>query len=374
MSSDNRTESATPKRRAETRKKGQVARSTEITSVAVLFTALAVLNSRAGDMVNQYAAVTRSAFLQVGAPQERPEALLALAASLVSSGMLALAPLAGAVAIAGISSNLLQVGPLLSADVLKPDFNRINPVAGIKRLWSTRVLVELVKAAAKASVLGFVAYQVIRERFWIVVGLQAASPEGVLAGLGGILLEVGQKCGLALLVMAVADYAYQRHSHEEGMKMSKDQIKEETRQSEGDPHVKSKLRALQRKFATRRMMQSVPHADVVVTNPTHFAVALEYKPPKMQAPVVVAKGQELVAAQIRRVAAEHGVPVVENPPLARGLYASVEIGSSIPPTMYQAVAEVLAFIYRLREEKNGSTRDTLSATHRGAEERETPWL
>lgn len=345
----------------------------ELTSVGVLFAGLVVLNAKGGELLAQYAGVARGAFLQVGVRHEQPEAVLSLAGNLLVASLLAIAPLVAATALAGISINLVQVGPLFSAQALKPDLARINPLTGIKRLWSNRILVELAKATAKAAVLAFIAYQVVKERFWMVVGFQSTTPEGALAGLGSIILEIGQKCGLALLAMAVADYAYQRRSHEEGLKMSREEIREEMRQGEGDPHVKNKIRQLQRRFAARRMMHSVPQADVVVTNPTHYAVALEYKPQKMQAPVVTAKGQMLVAQQIRRVAEEHGVPVVENPPLARALYGSVEIGSAIPPALYQAVAEVLAFIYRLREEKKAVSQG-VAPWSGGTEEREAPWL
>ncbi len=349
MAGDNRTEKPTGKRRSEARSKGQVARSTEITSVAVLFAGMLMLNSRAPELLNQYATVTRQAFLQLAVRGERPEALLSMAMTLLVSSAMVIAPLVLAVAVAGMALNVVQVGPMFSAQVLKPDLAKLNPIAGLRRLWSPRIFMELLKSGAKLGVMGFIAYQVIREQYWMLVGLQAASPTGALATIGSIMLEIGEKCGVALLVMAVADYLYQKRSHESSLMMTKEEVKEEAKQQEGNPQVKGKIRTLQRQLARSRMMQAVPHADVVVTNPTHYAVALEYKTAKMQAPVVTAKGQMLVAENIKRVAKEHGVPVIENPPLARALYASVEIGDAIPPEMYKAVAEVLAFIYRLRQ-------------------------
>ncbi len=353
MAGDNRTEQPTSRRRSEARGKGQVARSAEITSVGVLFAGLLMLNSRAPELLRQYMAVTREAFLQIGARDQRPEAMLSLAMTLLASSAMVIAPLVLAVTVSSVGLSLVQVGPMFSTEVIKPDLGKLNPVQGIKRLWSPRILMELAKASVKVAIMGFVAYQVIAEKYWMVVGLQAASPEGSLVILGNIILEIGQKCGIALLVMAVADYVYQRRSHESSLKMTKQEVKEESRQSEGDPQIKSRIRSLQRQMASKRMMQSVPHADVVVTNPTHFAVALEYKPDKMQAPLVTAKGQNLIAEQIKRVAREHGVPVVENPPLARALHRSTEIGDSIPQDLYQAVAEVLAFIYRLKHPERG---------------------
>ncbi len=331
-----------------------MARSVEITSVAALFVALMMMNSRAPEMLKQYAAVTRGAFLQIADRSDRPEALFSLAITMLVSSLLVVAPMVLAVALAGVAMNVVQVGPMFSTEVLKPKLGKLNPITGLRRLWSPRVFMELAKSFTKLAVTGFVAYQVIMERYWMLAGLQTASPEGALAFLGGTILEIGQKCGVALLVMAAADYVYQRRSHESSLKMTKEEVKEEARQAEGNPQVKGKIRGLMRQYARSRMMQAVPHADVVVTNPTHYAVALEYKSQKMQAPVVVAKGQMLVAEQIKRVAKEHGVPVVENPPLARALYGSVEIGDAIPPAMYQAVAEVLAFIYRLRHPEPGS--------------------
>lgn len=354
MAGDNRTEKATGKRRSEARSKGQVARSMEITSVAALFVGMWMLTSKAPDLVNAYATVSRESFRQIALRGERPEAVLSLAMTLLASSVLVVAPVVLAVAITGMASNVVQVGPMFSTEVLKPDLNKLNPIVGIRRLWSPRIFMELVKAVAKISVMGFVAFQVVRERYWMLVGLQSASPTGALAMLGSIMLEIAQKCGMALLVMAAADYLYQKRSYEGSLKMTKQEVKEEAKQQEGNPQIKGKIRSLQRQYARSRMMQSVPNADVVVTNPTHYAVALEYKPSKMQAPVVTAKGQMLVAEQIKRVAKEHGVPVVENPPLARALYGSVEIGDAVPPEMYQAVAEVLAFIYRLRHPEDRS--------------------
>ena len=354
MAGDNKTEKPTGKRRSEARSKGQVARSAEISSVAVLFVGLWMLNSKAMELLNSYSSITQEAFREIASRGERPEAVLSLGMTLLVNSLLVIAPLVLSVGIAGVVANMVQVGPMFSTQVLKPDFNKLNPVTGIRRLWSPRILVELAKSAVKLAVLAFIAYQVIKEKYWVLAGLQSATPVGALATISGVILEIGQKCGVALLVMAVADYVYQRRSFESGLMMTKEEVKEEAKSAEGNPTIKGKIRSLQRPYARTRMMQNVPHADVVVTNPTHYAVALEYKPPKMQAPVVVAKGQMLVAEQIKRVAKEHGVPVIENPPLARALHRSVEIGDAVPPELYQAVAEVLAFIYRLKHQGHPS--------------------
>lgn len=354
--SGERTEAPTPRKRAEARNKGQVAKSTELTSVVVLFAAVGMLQFMGMDFLTRFSQLAREAFLKVGERNATPEELLGLAGSMIGVGVGVVVPLVIGVTIVGVAVTLMQTGPLLSLQPLAPDISRINPLQGFKKLWSGRSMVESLKAVTKLSVTGFVGYLVITENFSSLMGLQTANAQGVIAVIGGLTVELAEKCGLALLVMAVADFVYQRHSMEGSLKMSHQEIKEEARQSEGDPHLKGKLRQMARQLAGRRMMQSVPNADVVVTNPTHFAVALEYKPSKMGAPVVTAKGQDLVAAQIKRVAQEHRVPIVENPPLARALFRSVEIGDDIPPTLYQAVAEVLAFIYRLRDQANRGTR------------------
>ena len=347
--SGEKSEAPTPRRREEARQRGQVARSHEISSVAVLFVGLMALNYTGGQLLAQYQSAAYESFRQIEVRDPRPDALLALAASMVSGAAMALIPLVASAMVVGVAVNLVQVGPLVSLHPVKPDFSRINPLQGFQRLFSARALVELAKAAVKLGVTGFIAFQVVRERYESVIALQAASPQGTLATMGSLMMEIGVKCGLGLLVMAAADYLYQRHTHESGLRMSREDLKEEMRHSEGDPLLKGKIRQMQRQMASRRMMAAVPHSDVVVTNPTHFAVALEYKPEHMHAPVVTAKGQLLVAEKIKELAKENRVPVVENAPLARALHRSVEIGAAVPPELYQAVAEVLAFIYSLRE-------------------------
>ncbi|HEX2922766.1 MAG TPA: flagellar biosynthesis protein FlhB [Chloroflexota bacterium] len=348
MAGEDRSEAPTGKRRAEARRKGQVGRSAEITSVAVLFVSLYMLANRGPEILSLYKSIAREAFTQVAWRQDRPDALLSLTGTMLLSSAAVIAPIVLMIMLTGVAVNLVQVGPGFSMEVVSPNLSKLNPIPGMQRLFSPKALVEVVKSIVKLGVTGFVAYQVIMANVPNLVALQAASPEGALIHLGGIIMEIGQKCGLALVIMAIADYIYQKRSFENSLKMTKQEVKEEAKAAEGNPQVKGKIKQLQRQYALRRMMQSVPQADVVVTNPTHYAVAIEYKSKRNQAPLVTAKGQNLVAQNIKRVAREHGVPVLENPPLARALYRSVEIGDAIPPAMYQAVAEVLAFIYRLK--------------------------
>jgi flagellar biosynthesis protein FlhB len=356
-----RTEAPTSRRRDEARQKGQVARSSELTSVFVLFAGVAALQFIGTDMLTRFSQVAREMFLKIGARDAQPNELLAMTASMLSFGFGAVAPLILVAAVVGVAATVVQSGPVLSLKPLAPDFNRVSPLNGFQRLFSGRSFVELAKALVKLGVTGLVGYMVITEQFSTLVSLQTASAQGAMQIVGGLMVELAQKCGLVLLVMAVADYVYQRHSLESSLKMSRQDIKDEFRSSEGDPQLKSKLRQMARQMASRRMMHSVPNADVVVTNPTHFAVALEYKPSRMGAPIVTAKGQNLIAEQIKRVAKEHHIPIVENPPLARALFGSVEIGDAIPSSLYQAVAEVLAFIYRLRDEAVRQSRSAGAA-------------
>lgn len=316
--------------------------------MAVLFVAFAMLANRGAEMLSQYKSVTREAFNQVALRQDRPEALLTLTGTMLQSSIVVVAPIVLAIMVTGLAVNLVQVGPGFNMSAVAPNLSKLNPLTGLQRLFSPKALVEVVKAVVKLSVTGFVAYQVIMANIPNLVALQTASPEGALVHLGGIIMEIAQKCGLALVAMAIADYAYQKRSFENSLKMTKQEVKEEAKAAEGNPQVKGKIKQMQRQYALRRMMQSVPLADVVVTNPTHYAVAIEYKPKRNQAPIITAKGQDLVAENIKRIARESGVPVLESPPLARALYRAVEIGDTVPPAMYQAVAEVLAFIYRLK--------------------------
>ena len=248
----------------------------------------------------------------------------------------------------GLVSNYLQVGFLLTLKPLQPDFSRINPLDGAKRLLSKRSLVELLKAIAKLVIVGFVLYQVLHGRMDALMALPMIPFPGSIILVIGMVFDAGIWAGAVLLLLAVTDYGYQRYAFEQQIKMSREEIKEELKQTEGNPVIRQRVRQLQRAAAQRRMMQAVPKADVVITNPTHFAIALQYDAGSMRAPRVVAKGQDLIAQQIKKIAAEHGVPMMENRPLAQALYKTCEIGQEIPADMFAAVAEVLAFVYRLR--------------------------
>jgi flagellar biosynthetic protein FlhB len=210
--------------------------------------------------------------------------------------------------------------------------------------------VELAKALAKTTLIGWIVYSFLRAEYPTVVGLVGCDPRVIASGMGGLIYRLLFKAGMVLLILAAVDYGFQRHQNEKQLRMTKEEVKEDYKRSEGDPQVKSKIRQRQRKMAMSRMMQSVPTADVVVTNPTHFAVALKYDADASTAPIVVAKGKNLIAQKIKAIAAEHRVPMVENVQLARALYKSVEVGDEVPAVLYQAVAEILAYVYRLKNQ------------------------
>ncbi len=251
----------------------------------------------------------------------------------------------------GVAASFLQTGFSLSLQPLRPDFQRLNPLQGLSRLFSTRVWFDLVKTIAKTGACGIVLYQVGTDRMNDLLLLGRTDRMVALGTISSVAVEMGMKVGGLLVVLAFLDYGYQRMQHERGLRMTRQEVRDEMRSAEGDPNLKAHIRGEQRALAKHRMMQAVPQADVIVTNPTHLAIALRYAPRAMGAPRVVAKGERLTAQRIISLAKEHKVPIVRNIPLAHALFRTVEIGDEIPASLYKAVAEVLAFVYRLREER-----------------------
>jgi flagellar biosynthetic protein FlhB len=232
---------------------------------------------------------------------------------------------------------------------MSPDMTKLDPFKGFIRMFSGRSVVELIKSVAKVGVVGYVMYNCMRTDYKQVMGLGDMSLQASGAIIAGMCYTMLQKACMVMLLIAGIDYAYQRYTHEMSLKMTKQEVQDEYKRSEGDPQIKGRIRQKQRDMVRLRMMQNVRTADVVVVNPTHFAVAIKYDPQKMAAPTVVAKGQRLVAQKIREIAESSGVPIVENIPVARTLYKLVEVGQAIPEELYQAVAEILAYVYRLND-------------------------
>lgn len=344
-----KTEPATPKRRREARQKGQVAKSHELStalSVLVLFPAAYFLADYA---FNELAGFIRYAFGEPMLVEEwsLPRLQEFFGRALLAAARLAL-PLMGLAFAVGAGAQLAQVGFLLTGEPLTPKLERLNPVNGLKRMFSKRSLVELLKALLKTAVIGAVCYSLLRGSLPMLTQLALLEPPEALVVVSRVAVRIGTNVGALLLALAAADYGYQWYEHNRSLRMSKQELKEEYRQTEGDPIVRSRMRRRQREIALGRMVRDVRKADVVVTNPTHVAVALQYDPQTMAAPVVLAKGAGRLAERIKEIAREHGVTIVENPPLARALYDTVAVGTQIPPDLYQAVAEVLAYVWRLR--------------------------
>lgn len=342
-----KTEEPTPKRRREAREKGQVARSAELSSVAVLLAGLLALRFGGGAMLSHLERIFVRTFSgEVWADLSSGGFRVLLSNTLATLGV-AVAPVLVAVFIGGLAANLAQVGFLFCPEALSPKPERLDPVEGAKRLLSKKALVRLGISVGKVVVIGVVAFSTIRSRADEFVPLTLAQPKMLFDFVTGLAFLVGIRVCLALIVLALIDYGYQKFEFEKNLRMTRQELKEEFKQLEGDPLIKARVRAIQRQLAMDRMMAEVPEADVVVTNPTHLAVALKYDPAVAAAPRVVAKGARLIAEKIKELATEHGVPIVENRPLARALFRSCEVGDLIPPDLYQAVAEVLAYVYEL---------------------------
>ena len=343
-----RMEPATPKRREEVRKKGQLARTAELGPALAILTSYLVFTTYGRAMADGAIRMVRYGLTAAETQTLTPRNLEALAAAYVLSMAKILAPVALAAACAGLVAQLAQVGFLWSTAILKPDWNRINPVEGFKRLFSRRVVVDLVRNLLKVAVIAWQARAVVTETLLAAPALAEGSIAQAAAGGGAFVGRLFSRVGAVFLAIAAADYIYQRWDYERSIRMTRKELEEELRLTEGDPQVRSRQRQRQRQIALGSMLKAVEQADVVVTNPVHVAVALRYEPDKMSAPVIVARGAGEIAERIKRVAREHRVPIVRNEALARGLFARVNVGQEVPPELYQAVAELLAFVYRLR--------------------------
>ncbi len=348
---DNKTEEPTARKLEEAHKRGQVVNSREVNNWIVLFASTLMVLTVGDSIADSLRELFRN-FLEQSyqIPDDKAGMGEALATLFLRAGAIILLPLL-IMSFAGGLSGFLQTGPLFTLEPLKPDLSKISLMKGIGRVFSKRGLMELAKGIVKIGVVGTAIYMVLRpyldgiEHF---VGLDVGQG---LFEMRALFMKMMIAVLSILFILAVGDYVYQRSEFMKNMRMSKQEIRDEYKQTEGDPHIKGRLRALREQKARQRMMQAVPTADVVITNPTHYAVALKYDPTKMQAPVMVAKGVDDMAQRIRAVARENEVPVVENPPLARALFASMEIDQAIPGDQYKAVAEVISYVFKLKGRK-----------------------
>ncbi|RIV29371.1 flagellar biosynthesis protein FlhB [Alicyclobacillaceae bacterium I2511] len=346
-----KTERATPQRRRELRREGKLPRSMELTS-ALTLAALLVALRIFGPQV--WVGWLNSLQQQLGNLGQMPDTLTGISGMLdgiVWKTFLTLAPLLAIGVFVGIASAFAQVGPVFLPNQVIPDWQRINPLSGIKRLWSLRGLADSVKSLLKLVAVAGVAYWSVKGDVPRLRTLGQGGVAAVIAQLAAMVFRIGLDLTAALLILAFLDFLFQRFDFERSIRMSIEEIRQEMKNQEGDPRVKSQFRQRGRALAMQRMMQEVPKADVVVTNPTHFAVALRYDAQQMAAPMVVAKGQDELAWRIRTLADKAGVPRVENRPLAQSLYRATDVGNQIPKELFHAVAEVLALVYQGRKGK-----------------------
>lgn len=355
-SAQDRTEAATPKRKADARKKGQIPRSRELSTAAVVLAGAGGVLAWGGSAAGSALALLRDSFSAIPAALDDPTQLPVLAGRVVAQGFIPVLPILSVTTLAALAAPMLIGGWNFSPGAAAPDLSRVNPLSGLKRMFSLNSLAELFKALIKFLLIGAIAAAVIwsdRERLLALSSLpvSAAVAEGLRLSLAALLWMGG-----GLLVIAAIDVPWQLFQYAKQLRMSKQDVREEYKQSEGKPEVKAKIRRLQQEMANARMMEQVPTADVVVTNPTHYAVALSYSAGKDRAPKVVAKGADELARRIRELAVENKVPMVEAPPLARALYRSCELDAEIPSALYQAVAQVLSYVYQLRELQRGRRR------------------
>ncbi len=348
-----KTEQPTGRKLEKAREGGSVIQSQEVPTVVVMTTALAVFAAFGPWMGRRIIDITREAFIAADADFTAETWLGAMIPFLFETALL-LAPVVVAVAIFGTLSYVAQFGFLASSEAITPDLNRLNPVTGMSRFFSLRAFADMLKGSAKVAAIGLIVYFSIRDDIGAFLDSSGQGAEGIMAILWDSTFGMTVKVIIAMAVIAVIDYVYQRYDYLEKQKMTRQEIKDEFKNMEGDPKVKSRIRRLQVDMAQRRMMHEVPKAEVVVTNPTHVAVALRYDRGKDFAPVVIAKGKGFVALRIREIAEAHRIPILERPPLARELEKSCKLGASIPVHLYQAVAEILAYIYSLNRRRGAA--------------------
>ncbi|HWR43151.1 flagellar biosynthesis protein FlhB [Sporomusa sp.] len=343
-----KTEEATPKRKEEAKKKGQVAKSTDFSAVFVMMAAFYTLKLLGVSVYTELASYMTGIFSSLATTDFTINSVHILFLNLSLLLLKTVLPILLVILVISVAVNYMQVGFIFSTEALMPDFNKINPLSGFQRLFSKRSLVELLKAVFKVTIIGYFIYRFAVIQTADIPKLISMELIDSLKLAGSLTIDLAFQIIGVMMVLAAFDYFYQWWEHNQSLKMSKQEVKEEFKQTEGNPQIKGKIKEKQRAIAMRRMMQEIPKADVVVTNPTHLAIALKYDK-NMSAPVVLAKGQDFLAERIKQVARENKVVVVENKPLARALYPVVEIGNIIPPELYQAVAEVLAYVYRLKK-------------------------
>lgn len=349
-----KTEPATEKKRSDARKEGQVAKSKEIEnafSLLALFVVLRIWTGMLGDnLTGLFRAVYDDIpeYIKLYDGRVNITSITGLVGEVLLQVLITLAPVFAIAFIVSFVCDVAQVKWQPTLKPLKPKGSKLNPIKGFKKIFSKDSLIELVKSILKIVIISVVAYSYLKKNATGLFLLYDKSLNAAIGEIGLLVINMGIRIAIAYLIIAFADYLYQRWKFNDDLKMTKQEVKEEYKEQEGDPQIKGKIRQKMREVSQRRMMQNLPKADVVITNPTHYAVAIMYDAEKYDAPIVIAKGENYLAQKIKEVARENDIEIVENKPLARMLYANVEIGEAVPPELYQAVAEVLAFVYHLK--------------------------
>lgn len=347
-SDQERTEDASPRRLEEARRKGNIARSRELVTFAVLMSGLSTLVFMGDHFFAQLAQITRKSLTFDRTQLRHPQQMVELLQQFSFDTLQAFMPFLLAVTLAAALSPMLLGGWLFTTEPLSPDFSKLDPVGGLKRMFSISALTEMLKAILKSGLIGGVAVYVIWKERGEFIGLSAESLESSFAHTAHLVGFTMEMVVGSMIVLVVFDVPFQLWNYSRSLRMTKEELRQESKESEGDPHIKGRIRAMQREAARRRMMAEVPKADVIVTNPTHYAVALRYQSSSMAAPTVVAKGAHLVAERIIELARENNVAILRTPPFARALYFNAELGQEIPARLYTAAAEVLAYVYQLK--------------------------
>ena len=346
-----RTEKATSRKLEKAREEGQVARSSDLNAAVMILVACTSFYFLGSNMASQTSDMTRHFMANATSIAMGETNFVGTMTDAAMRCLIILAPICTALFVGAFGISVAQVGFVVSPNVLSLKFDRLDLVSGFKRLFAQRSLVTLVKDFIKLFALGFVAYTAIKNDFPGFATLSDMAVPALATTMGKTSLLLAFKLGLTYLALAILDYFYQRFDFEKSLRMSRQELKEEYKETEGSPQLKARVRQMQREMTRQRMMAAVPTADVVVTNPTHLAVALKYDTVDNNAPIVVAKGERLIAQKIKEIARKHGIPVIEDKPLARTLFKMCEIGQIIPANLYRAVAELLAYVYRLKGKK-----------------------
>lgn len=349
-----KTEKATPKKLDDARKEGRVARSSDLINGFMLLLMFFVLKLFGGIMAGlfldsfvKYYNKASDISMEVFDVRQAVN----LSNEIVLDIVIASLPVLIGSFVVALVGNIVQVGWKVTGKPLKPKLDRLNPIGGLKRMFSQEKVVELIKSILKVLAIALVAYNEVKDRWKFILNLYDFEFMQAVLNIFDIVLDVGIKISVIFVIIGLADFGYQKWKHLHDLRMSKQEVKDEMKQSEGDPQIKGQIRQKMREGARRRMMQELPKADVVITNPTHFAVAVKYDKETAEAPYVLAKGADYVAANIKEIAKQNNIEIVENKPLARMLYYNVEIGDQIPPELYQMVAEVLAYVYSVKNKE-----------------------